>query len=145
MDSDSLENIMRTSGIDLETLDDNTTQEEYKDARRESRAANLAMELSKERKRLKAELAELHAEVEDLTPTTPTGTLDWYVKWIAMILAVMGVFSISAGFTFYGQVAYILSSIGWVYVGMAWSDRAIMIGSSISGTAVAMNLVQGLL
>jgi hypothetical protein len=32
----------------------------------------------------------------------------------------------------------------WVYVGMAWSDRAIMIGSSISGTAVAMNIVQGL-
>ena len=102
------------------------------------------MELSKERKRLKQELAELHAEVEDLTPTTPTGTVDWYVKWIAMILAVIGVFSISAGFTVYGQVAYILSSIGWVYVGMAWSDRAIMIGSSITGTAVAMNLVTAL-
>ena len=43
---------------------------------------------------------------------------------------------------FLGQVSYILSSIGWIYVGMAWSDRAIMIGSSISGTAVMMNLVQ---
>jgi hypothetical protein len=27
---------------------------------------------------------------------------------------------------------------------MVWSDRAIMIGSSISGTAVAMNLVGSL-
>ena len=117
------------------------TKEEYIEESSASRATKLAMELSKERKRLKQELAELHAEVEDLTPTTPTGTVDWYVKWIAMILAVIGVFSISAGFTVYGQVAYILSSIGWVYVGMAWSDRAIMIGSSISGTAVAMNLV----
>jgi len=117
------------------------TKDEYQNAHRESRATNLAMELSKERKRLKQELAELQTEVEDLTPTTPTGTPDWYVKWISMILAVFGVFSISAGFTVYGQVAYILSSIGWVYVGMAWSDRAIMIGSSISGTAVAMNLV----
>ena len=44
----------------------------------------------------------------------------------------------------YGQIAYVISSIGWIYVGMAWSDRAIMIGSSISGTAVMMNLVQGL-
>jgi len=140
MDSDSLESITNRYGIEM-GLDDNTTQEEYKEAHRESRAANLAMELSKERKRLKAELAELHAEVEDLTPTTPTGTPDWYVKWAATILAVAGVFLISANFTLYGQVAYILSSMCWVFVGMQWSDRAIMIGSSISGTAVAMNLV----
>ena len=119
-------------------------KEEYKEASRENRASQLAAELSKERKRLKQELAELQHEVEDLTPTTPTGTVDWYVKWASMVLAVIGVFSISAGFTVYGQIAYILSSIGWIFVGMSWSDRAIMIGSSISGTAVAMNLVQGL-
>ena len=119
-------------------------KDEYKEASRENRASQLAAELSKERKRLKQELAELQHEVEDLTPTTPTGTVDWYVKWASMVLAVIGVFSISAGFTMYGQIAYILSSIGWIFVGMSWSDRAIMIGSSISGTAVAMNLVQGL-
>jgi hypothetical protein len=141
MGSDYLENIMKTSGIEDLELNDTTTQEEYKEASSESRARNLAMELSKERKRLKQELAELQHEVEDLTPTTPTGTPDWYVKWVAMILAVVGVFMISANFIMYGQIAYILSSIGWIYVGMAWSDRAIMIGSSISGTAVAMNLV----
>jgi hypothetical protein len=128
-------------GIDDMELDDTTTQEEYKEASSQTRARNLAMELSKERKRLKAELAELQSEVEDLTPTTPTGTLDWYVKWIATILAVVGVFTISAGFTIEGQIAYLLSSICWVFVGMQWSDRAIMIGSSIAGTAVAMNLV----
>ena len=122
-------------------LDENTTQDEYKDAKRQTRAANLAMELSKERKRLREELAQLQHEVEDLTPTTPTGTPDWYVKWAATILAVAGVFLISAGLTTYGQIAYILSSMCWVFVGMVWSDRAIMIGSSISGTAVAMNLV----
>ena len=132
---------MRTSGIDLENLDDTTTQEEYKDASSASRARSLAIELSKERKRLKQELAELQQENEDLTPTTPTGTPDWYVKWIATFLAVAGVFLISSGFTQYGQIAYIVSAICWVYVGMVWSDRAIMIGSSISGTAVAMNLV----
>jgi hypothetical protein len=132
---------MKTSGIEME-LDDKTTQEEYKEISSQTRARNLAMELSKERKRLKAELAELQTEVEDLTPTTPTGTLDWYVKWAATILAVAGVFLISANLTMYGQIAYILASMCWVFVGMAWSDRAIMIGSSISGTAVAMNLVQ---
>jgi len=128
-------------GLILENLTDTTTKEEYKVASSESRARGLAIELSKERKRLKQELAELQQENEDLTPTTPTGTPDWYVKWFSMILAVFGVFAISAGFNQPGQIAYIISNIGWVYVGMAWGDRAIMIGSSISGTAVAMNLV----
>ena len=140
MASDFSENIMKTYGIEME-LGDTTTQEEYKEMSSQTRARNLAMELSKERKRLKAELAELQTEVEDLTPTTPTGTPDWYVKWAATFLAVAGVFLISANFTLYGQISYILSSICWIFVGMVWSDRAIMIGSSISGTAVAMNLV----
>ena len=120
------------------------TKEEYQQESSASRATNLAMELSKERKRLKQELSELQTEVEDLTPTTPTGTVDWYVKWTATILAVAGVFLISANFTQYGQIAYLVASMCWVYVGMAWSDRAIMIGSSITGTAVAMNLVNSL-
>ena len=135
---------MKTSGIDLENLDDTTTQETYKEVSSESRARNLAMELSKEKKRLKQELAELQQENEELTPTTPTGTPDWYVKWFSMVAAVIGVFSLSAGFTMFGQVAYVLSSCGWVYVGMAWGDRAIMIGSAISGTAVMMNIVTSL-
>ena len=127
----------------LETELDVETVDRYKDSTM-SKAGKLAMELNIERKRLKEELAQVQAEVEDLTPTTPTGTLDWYVKWASMILAVLGVFAISAEWTLYGQIAYILSSCGWVFVGMSWGDRAIMIGSAISGTAVAMNLVQGI-
>ena len=116
-------------------------KEKYKDSQM-SKAGKLAMELGAERKRLKKELSEMAMEVEDLTPTTPTGTVDWYVKWIAMGLAVCGVFLMSAGFTYWGQVSYIVSSFGWVFVGMAWGDRAIMIGSAITGTAVAMNFVE---
>jgi len=110
-----------------------------------SKAGKLAMELATEKKRLKQELEELQAEADDLRPTTPTGTVDWYVKWASMILTVAGVFLISSGLIAAGQVSYIASSIGWVYVGMAWSDRAIMIGSSITGTAVAMNLLETML
>jgi len=121
-----------------------SSQEEIKQIVSESKARSLAAELSKERKRLKEELAELQSEVEDLTPTTPTGTPDWYVKWVATILGVAGVFLISAGMTQTGQVAYLLASSCWVFVGMAWSDKAIMIGSAITGTSVAMNLVTNL-
>ena len=52
--------------------------------------------------------------------------------------------SISASYTFYGQITYFLSVIGWIYVGMQWGDRAIMIGSAVTGTAVAMSLIENL-
>ena len=108
-----------------------------------TKAGRLAMKLS-HKKRLKQELEELQTEYDEIKPTTPTGTTDWYVKWISMLLAVAGVFLISASFILYGQIAYIVSCIGWIYVGMQWGDRAIMIGSSVSCTAIAMNLVNTL-
>jgi hypothetical protein len=122
---------------------EDTIKEHYKDSQM-SKAGKLALELGAEKKRLKKELSELQTEVEDLTPTTPTGTVDWYIKWGAMGLAVAGVFLISAGLVYWGQIAYMISSVGWILVGMAWGDRAIMIGSAITGTAVAMTFVQGL-
>ena len=106
-----------------------------------TKAGRLAMELSHEKRRLKQELEELQTEYDDIKPTTPTGTPDWYVKWLSMLFAVAGVFLISSSFTLYGQIAYLVSTFGWIYVGMQWSDRAIMIGSAISGTAIAMNIV----
>ena len=107
-----------------------------------SKAGRLAMELAVEKKRLAQELEELQGEYDDIKPLTPTGTRDWYVKWGSMILGVMGVFLISAEIYLFGQIAYLISAIGWIYVGMQWGDRAIMIGSAISGTAVAMFLIE---
>ncbi len=106
-----------------------------------TKAGRLAMELSHEKKRLKQELEELQTEYDEINPTTHTGTTDWYVKWIPMLLAVVGIFLISASLTFYGQIAYIVSCLGWIYVGMQWGDRVIMIGSVVSCTAIAMDLV----
>jgi|TARA_X000001036_G_scaffold327472_1_gene305996 hypothetical protein len=109
------------------------------------KGAKLAMELNAERKRLKQEMEELQLEVDDLKPATPTGTVDSYVKWIATIFAVIGVFIMSAGFSTEGQVAYAISAIAWIYVGHCWNDKAIMIGSAITGTSVLMNLVEVLI
>ena len=109
-----------------------------------SKAGKLAMELAQEKKRLKQELEELQAEADDLRPTTPTGTTDYYAKWVATVFAIMGVFLFSGGFDLFGKLSYLLASILWVYVGGIWNDRAIMIGSAITGTSVAMNLVNNL-
>tara|TARA_B110000444_G_scaffold241321_1_gene257593 strand:- start:187 stop:564 length:378 start_codon:yes stop_codon:yes gene_type:complete len=107
-----------------------------------SKAGQLARELNAERTRLKQELEEAQVQVEDLTPVTPEGTIDSYIKWVATILAVAGVFLQSADFMTAGKVAYAFSSMAWIYVGHCWNDKAIMIGSAITGTAVLMNLAE---
>jgi len=117
-------------------------KEEVKKLDTTSKAGQLARELNAERQRLKEELAEAQEQVDIFSPSTPTGGIDSYIKWIATILAVSGVFLQSADFMTTGKVAYALSSIGWVYVGHLWNDKAIMIGSAITGTAVLMNLAE---
>lgn len=126
-----------------EDLVSEETQEQFKGSQM-TKAGKLAMELATEKKRLQQELDDLQIQYEEIKPTTPTGTIDWYVKWVAMVLAVVGVFLISSNVIVYGQLAYVISSAGWVYVGGVWNDRAILIGSAVSGTAVAINLTQTL-
>ena len=105
-----------------------------------SKAGRLAMELNAERSRLKKEMDELQEQVDIFSPSTPTGGLDSYIKWLATVLAVTGVFLQSADFMTAGKIAYAFSSMAWIYVGHCWNDKAIMIGSAITGTAVLMNL-----
>ena len=121
---------------------DKSFKEQVKTLDTTSKAGQLARELNAERQRLKEELAEAQEQVDIFSPSTPTGGLDSYIKWLATVLAVTGVFLQSAGFMTEGKVAYALSSIAWVYVGHVWNDKAIMIGSAITGTAVLMNLAE---
>lgn len=107
-----------------------------------TRATQLAMELSKEKKRLTEELSTLQAEYDSMAPATPTGGIDWYVKWASMLLAVLGIFLSNADLFWAGQMCYLLGSIGWTIVGMIWNDRAIMLGSVIPAVAVGQNVVK---
>ena len=63
-----------------------------------TKAGRLAMELSHEKKRTKQDLKELQTEYDEIKPTTSTGTTDWYVKWISMLLAVASIFLVSASY-----------------------------------------------
>lgn len=110
-----------------------------------SESGKKAMQFMTERNRLRQELQEMESLVEELSPVTSTGKSDEYVKWIATVLAISGVFMISAEMGTIGQICYMLSSVCWVYVGASWNDKAIMIGSAITGTSVAMNLTKYLI
>lgn len=109
-----------------------------------TRATQLAMELSKEKKRLTEELSTLQEEYDNMAPTTPVGTLDWYIKWFGVVFGVTGIFTMSAGFALYGMILYLCSALSWTMVGILWNDRAVMLGSVIPATATALSLVQKL-
>ena len=109
-----------------------------------TRATELAMELSKEKKRLTEELSTLQQEYDSMAPTTPVGTLDWYIKWFGVVFGVSGIFTMSAGLPLIGMSLYLLSALSWTAVGILWNDRAVMLGSIIPATATALSLMQKL-
>lgn len=109
-----------------------------------SKAATLAMELSKEKKRLQQELEEMQHQFETVAPSTPTGGPDSYLKWVGVLFAVGGIFMQSAGFMLFGQFFYLLGAVSWTLVGIYWNDKAVMLGSVIPATATALSLAQKL-
>lgn len=126
---------------DLEVYHEYSTEE---NPRVVTRATQLAMELSKEKKRLTEELVALQEEYNTFAPSTPTGTIDWYIKWLGVFSVVVGIFLQNAGFYPYGQMCYLLGAVAWTVVGVIWNDRAVMLGSVIPATATALGLVQTL-
>tara|TARA_B100001758_G_C18199495_1_gene499032 strand:+ start:413 stop:814 length:402 start_codon:yes stop_codon:yes gene_type:complete len=123
-------------------VNEDNTQGEYKEERQMSKAASLAMELSKEKKRMQEEFDELQAQFEEVSPSTPSGGPDSYLKWIGVVSAVLGIFLQNAGLSIFGQLFYIFGAISWTAVGFYWNDKAVMLGSVIPATATAMNLMQ---
>jgi len=120
------------------------TQVEFKEERQMSKAVSLAIELRKEKKRLQEDLEDMQAQFEEVSPSTPSGGPDSYLKWIGVIAAVFGIFLQNAGLPLYGQVFYIIGTGCWTAVGFYWNDKAVMLGSVIPATSVAMNLIQKL-
>ena len=123
-------------------VNEDNTQVESKEERQMSKAASLAMELSKEKKRMQEEFYELQAQFEEVSPSTPSGGPDSYLKWIGVVSAVLGIFLQNAGLSIFGQLFYIVGAISWTAVGFYWNDKAVMLGSVIPATATAMNLMQ---
>jgi hypothetical protein len=118
------------------------TQVEFKEERQMSKAVSLAIELRKEKKRLQEDLEDMQAQFEEVSPSTPSGGPDSYLKWFGVITAVFGIFLQNAGLPIYGQLFYIIGACSWTAVGFYWNDKAVMLGSVIPATSVAMSLIQ---
>ena len=119
-----------------------TEQSEYHEQRTMSKAATLAMELSKEKKRLQEELEDMQQQFDTVAPSTPSGGPDSYLKWIGVLCVVAGVFLQNSNFYVTGQLSYLAGAACWTAVGFFWNDKAVMLGSVIPATATAMSLAR---
>ena len=76
------------------------------------------------------------------TKVTPTGTIDWYIKWVASILILIALSLRAYGFSVMLDIA--LSSVGtlmWLIVAFMWKDRALIV---VNTAALFLLLVWGL-
>ena len=64
---------------------------------------------------------------------TPKGDMSWYVKWISssIIICAMSIRGME-GLQFIDLILSILGVAGWLWVGLIWKDRALIILNAVA-------------
>ena len=73
---------------------------------------------------------------------TPKGDISWYVKWSASftIICAMSLRGIE-GMQFIDLILSIFGVAGWLWVGMLWKDRALIILNAVGLFLLVKNLL----
>ena len=75
-----------------------------------------------------------------LDKQTPTYTLDWYIKWIASIILVVGVILTSNNIYPLNLIVHAIGMFGWFIVAIIWNDRALLVINAVSLVLLIKNL-----
>ena len=76
-----------------------------------------------------------------LDKQTPTYTLDWYIKWIASIILIVGVILTSNNIYPLNLIVHAIGMFGWFIVAIIWNDRALLIINAVSLVLLINGLV----
>ena len=76
-----------------------------------------------------------------LNKQTPTHTLDWYIKWIASIILVVGVILTSNNIYPFNLMVHAIGMFGWFIVAIIWNDRALLVINAVSLVLLLNGLV----
>jgi hypothetical protein len=73
---------------------------------------------------------------------TPKGDMSWYVKWLAsfIIICAMSLRGIE-GMQLIDLILSIFGVAGWLWVGMLWKDRALIILNAVGLFLLMKNLL----
>ena len=71
---------------------------------------------------------------------TPKGDVTWYVKWGASLILLSAMIVRAAAVNPYLDT--ILSFVGWLYVSLAWKDRALIILNAVACCILAIGILR---
>jgi len=72
---------------------------------------------------------------------TPTHTLDWYIKWIASFLLIIGVILTSNNVFPVNLIFHAIGMLGWFVVGILWNDRALIVINAVTLALMSNGLI----
>jgi hypothetical protein len=77
---------------------------------------------------------------------TPKQTKDWYVKWISSVIILMAMVLRSTGeFPLADMCLSFVGCAGWIWIGIMWKDRAILILNTVACFILATGIVTNLI
>ena len=93
------------------------------------------------------EYRKLDDKIKDLKSTrvfkkiTPKYDLSWYVKWVSSVLILTAVcFRAAGGFHMFDLYFSFAGTIGWLWVGILWHDRALIVLNTILISMLSLSL-----
>jgi len=76
-----------------------------------------------------------------LKKQTPVYSIDWYIKWIASLLIIIGIILTSNNIYPSNLFFHAFGMVGWFIVALAWNDRALIVINAVSLALLINGLV----
>ena len=73
--------------------------------------------------------------------TTPLHTKDWYVKWVASVILLVGMILTAQNIYPINLFVNIIGLIGWLIVSIMWNDRALIIINAVGVSIYANGII----
>tara|TARA_R100000908_G_C3645837_1_gene79901 strand:+ start:211 stop:471 length:261 start_codon:yes stop_codon:yes gene_type:complete len=77
----------------------------------------------------------------NLRKTTPHKTKDWYIKWAASVVLIIGMLFTANNIYPLNLYFHIVGLAGWFIVAMIWNDRALIVINAVSLAILANGLL----
>jgi len=86
-------------------------------------------------------------ETQTIEKVTPYKDITWYVKWAASIciLLAASLRAASPSLHLYDMLFSIVGLIGWLYVGLKWNDRALILLNGVISVILFGGIVRHIL
>ena len=74
---------------------------------------------------------------------TPKGDVTWYVKWAASLTLLTAMIVRAAAVNPYlDTIISVIGCLGWLYVALAWKDRALIILNAVACCILAIGILR---